>query len=128
MRGALAAASIAVGVWLATGLGSVRLQGEADDIGRSGQLSGGRFEEARDLYRRARDGNPGTGPEVQEARLLIVGGRGEKAAELLLDVVGREPENVYAWGLLRVAAERSDPALARRAEREVNALRPEPDG
>jgi hypothetical protein len=128
MRGALAAAAIAIAAWLATGLYSARLQAQADGIGSSGRLSGARFDQARDLYRRARDGNPGTGPEVQEARLLIVGGRATAATRLLLDVVRREPENAHAWGLLRVAAERDDPALARRAARRLGGLRREPGG
>jgi Tfp pilus assembly protein PilF len=127
IRGALAATAIAVGAWLAVGLQSARHEAAADRIGRSGDLSGGRFEQARDLYRDARHGNPGTDPERQEGRLLIVAGRMEQATRLLVDVVRREPENAHAWALLAVAAERADPALSRRSERKVGDLRADPD-
>jgi predicted Zn-dependent protease len=127
-RAALLALALAVGVWLAIGLRSARYEAQADRIGGSGQLDEARFSEARDLYRRARAGNPGTDPERVEGLLLIVGGRPREAARVLREVVRREPQNSHAWSLLGTAAERFDPALARRARARVRALRPDPGG
>jgi hypothetical protein len=127
LRGALAVLAVAVGAWLASGLQSARLQTDGDAIGRSGDLSAGRFDEARDLYRRARDGNPGTDPERIEGQLLIAGGKGRAAIPVLLSVVRREPENAHAWGMLAYAARTSHPELARRARERLAELRPEGD-
>jgi Tfp pilus assembly protein FimV len=80
-----------------------------------GRLSADQFRSAESDFRAARFLNPDTAPDVNRAVMYQVHGRSAQAAELLEDVVRREPENLTAWGVLVEVARDRDPAMARRA-------------
>ena len=125
-RLALGVVVVAVVVWLGLGLRAARLEAEGAELtGRSpATLSPARLAEARDAYRRAREFNADSGPELREAGLANFGGRPREALELLRDIVRREPENFDAWLVMASVAGDSDPELAARARGRARELNP----
>ena len=129
----LAAARLVVGavalvvlVWLGLGLRAALLEGEGAELAGStpATTSAARLAEARDAYRRAREFNADSAPEVREAGLANFSGRRRDAMDLLREVTRREPENADAWILLAGIAGELDPALAARATERARELNP----
>jgi Tetratricopeptide repeat len=80
------------------------------------------FEDARLL-------NPDSAPDMGLAFLYQGAGRREDAAEIVDDVLGREPDNLSAWGLLFTLSRGVDAADERRAlaaRRRLDPLRARP--
>jgi hypothetical protein len=125
-RLALGVLVAAVLVWLGLGLRAARLEAEGAELaGRSpATASAERLAEARDAYRRAREFNPGSGPELREAGLANFSGRPRDALALLRDVVRREPDNFDAWLVMASVAAETDPELAARARARARELNP----
>lgn len=116
------AARIAMGViviaalaWIALGLRNARLEADA---------AGGQLAEAGDIYLRAAELTPDTGPEVRAAAAANFAGDRREALRLLRDVVRREPENFDAWIIMIGVAADLDPELAARARERVRSLNP----
>jgi hypothetical protein len=125
-RIALGVLVAAVLVWLALGLRAARLEAEGAKLaGRSpATVSPERLARARDAYRRAREFNADSGPELREAGLANFSGRPRDALELLRDVVRREPDNFDAWLVMASVATGTDPELAARARTRARELNP----
>jgi predicted Zn-dependent protease len=126
-RGLLVAVAGAIAVFTGLWLHSARLEKKAQSIAqRSPQgLSASDVKQATDLFERSRAHNPDLRPAEREAGLLIRAGRTRAAVVLLRPVVRREPDNLTAWTLVAIAAQKSDPALSRQAlarARELNPL------
>lgn len=68
--------------------------------------------------------NPDADVDILRARLAVTRGNLPRARRILLDVVRREPENVFAWRLIQFVVEPIDPALQRRATRVFHRLAP----
>ena len=120
---AVAAVCAAAGiVWLH----SARLQDHAQTIAQrpAPSLSAAQVDHAVSMFQRARAYDPDTRPIVFEAGLLERRGLHRRAIALLRTVVAREPSNLTAWTLLAIAAQSTDPALARRAVARSVALNP----
>jgi predicted Zn-dependent protease len=98
------AAVIAVAVVV---LGWLGVMERAERLQRDGASEGD--------YRAARLLNPGTLPDVRRAFLYQGTGRPGQAAELLRDVLRREPDNLDVWGLLYTFTRERDPASAQQA-------------
>jgi tetratricopeptide (TPR) repeat protein len=125
-RLALGVLVAAVLVWLGLGLRAARLEAEGAELaGRSpATVSPERLAQARDAYRRARELNPDSAPELREAGLANFSGRPQEALQLLRDVVRREPENFDAWLVMASVAAETDPELAARARARARELNP----
>jgi hypothetical protein len=96
---------------------SGRVSGAAD-LARAEQA----FEDARLL-------NPDTTPDVGLAFLYQGAGRRQDAADVVDDVLRREPDNLSAWGLLFTLSRGADAADERRAlaaRRRLDPLRARP--
>jgi predicted Zn-dependent protease len=108
-RGAVIVVAVAVLVWLAVMERDVRLQ-----------ASGVAAAERRDVaaadadFRAARLLSPDTLPDVRRAFLYRSDGRTDEAADVLEDVLRREPDNLDAWGLLYVFTQDERALEARR--------------
>jgi predicted Zn-dependent protease len=118
-RVVVALVSVVVLAWLGVMERDTRLQNRGVDTASGavafGRLSPDQFRSAESDFRAARFLNPDTAPDVNRAVMYQVHGRSAQAAELLEDVVRREPENLTAWGVLVEATRERDPATARRA-------------
>ena len=128
-RIALVLAAVAVIVPLAIWLSATVEQEDARS--RLG-LAGPRYlERLADAERDLRDvagRTPSSEPELILGRALLFGNRAGDAAELLQQVVRREPESFEGWSLLAIALGRADPAGARAARERARALSPLPSG
>lgn len=62
--------------------------------------------------------------KVARANYQLAVGDRRGAAAAAEKLVGDEPENIFAWGMLARATRRSDPARAREAAAEVRRLNP----
>lgn len=120
------AVALVVLVWLGLGLRAARLEAEGADLTgpTPAATPPAQLAEARDAYRRAREFNADSAPELREAGLANFAGRRRTAMELLREVTRREPENADAWILLAGIARGLDPALAARATERGRALNP----
>lgn len=125
-RGLLAAVAVAIAVFAGLWLHSARLEKQAQQIAQSPPqgLSAADVKRATDLFERSRAHNPDLRPAEREGGLLIRTGHLPEAVALLKPVVRREPDNLTAWTLLAIAAQKSDPALARQAVARARALNP----
>jgi predicted Zn-dependent protease len=79
---------------------------------------------ATHLFQSALAHNPDTRPTERAAGLLIRTGRAQQAIAMLRPVVKREPDNLTAWALIAIGAQKIDPALAREATARARALNP----
>ncbi len=114
-RGALALAGVALAAGLAAELRSANLvAGVRGSPDRSGALDS--LERARELSLDR------TTPDVDRVRLLLFRRRDREAAAIADVVARREPENAYAWELVRLANETVDPARAREAREQLARL------
>jgi Flp pilus assembly protein TadD len=125
-RGLLAAVAIAVAVFGGLWIHSARLEKEAQSIAQRPpqSVTPRDVERATDLFESARAHNPDLRPAEREAGLLIRTGHAREALALLRPVVHSEPDNLTAWTLVAIAAQKSDPALARQAVARARALNP----
>ena len=125
-RGLLVAVAVAIAVFTGLWLHSARLEKKAQSIAQRPpqRLSANDVKEATDLFERSRAHTPDLRPAEREAGLLIRTGRTREAVALLKPVVRREPDNLTAWTLVAIAAQKSDPALARQAVARARALNP----
>jgi predicted Zn-dependent protease len=125
-RGLLVAVAVAIAVFTGLWLHSARLEKKAQSIAQRPPqaLSANDVKQATDLFERSRANNPDLRPAEREAGLLIRTGRTREAVALLKPVVRREPDNLTAWTLVAIAAQKSDPALARQAVARARALNP----
>jgi predicted Zn-dependent protease len=127
-RAAVALTAILVIAWLGVMERDASLQNRGVDTASGaiafGRLPASQFRSAESDFRAARFLNPDTAPDVNRAVLYNVDGRRAQAAEVLLDVVRREPENLTAWRVLADVTRGRDPATARRAARALRRLDP----
>jgi Flp pilus assembly protein TadD len=125
-RALLVAGAAAVAVLTGLWLHSARLEADAQSIAERPpqSLSAGDVKRAADLFERARAHNPDSRPIEREAGLLIRTGNPGRAISLLRPVVRREPDNLTAWTLIAIGAQKRDPALAREAVTRAHALNP----
>lgn len=118
-RVVVALAAVLVIAWLGVMERDARLQERgvqtASGVIAFGRLTPAGFRGAESDFRDARFLSPDTAPDVNRAVMYHVHGRSAQAAELLVDVVRREPENLTAWGVLLDVTRERDPAMARRA-------------
>jgi hypothetical protein len=113
-RVAVIVVAAAVLAWLGVMERDARLQ--ARGVAAAGRLDvPGNGARADAALRGARLLNPDTAPDVGRALVLQARGRSREAAGVLEAVVGREPDNLTAWGVLFAVTRASDPAIARRA-------------
>jgi hypothetical protein len=63
-----------------------------------------------------------TTPEIDRARLLLFLRREREAAVVADAIVRREPENAFAWELVRLANDDGDPTRAREAQERLGRL------
>jgi hypothetical protein len=61
---------------------------------------------------------------IARANYLVLHGDRAAAGRLAEALVHDEPENIFAWGALRRAKERTDPARAAEAQEEMTRLNP----
>lgn len=85
-----------------------------------------RAERERDLERLddAQLLDPNAYWKVARANYQLATGDRRGAAAAAEELVKAEPENIFAWGTLSRATERSDPARARQAAAEIRRLNP----
>jgi hypothetical protein len=100
--------------WLAVGERDVRLQARGVQAAQHAREAGN-FARADADFRGARLLNPDTAPDVNRAFLYQARGDWQRATAVLEDVLGREPDNLTAWGVLYTFTRDHDPATARRA-------------
>ena len=110
----LIAALFAVGVRQSSSLTTAR---DRLDDGRADARTAMLLDHARFL-------NPDPAVDVQQARFHLRQGRMDRVRSTLLDVVRQEPANAEAWGLIALGFRELDPALAERADAEVERLVP----
>jgi hypothetical protein len=118
-RVSVALVALAMLVWLGVMERNVRLQAGAVDALRTGSALRDPARTQADL-RRARLLNPDTAPDVTRAVVYRAVGRPRQAVVLLENVVRREPDNLAAWGVLRLSAAGNDADAFRRS---LSALR-----
>jgi predicted Zn-dependent protease len=125
-RGLLAAVAVAIAVFTGLWLHSARLEKKGQQIAQRPPqtLTAGDVKRATDFFERSRAHSPDLRPAEREAGLLIRTGHLNEAVALLRPVVRREPDNLTAWTLVAIAAQKSDPALARQAVARARALNP----
>jgi predicted Zn-dependent protease len=125
-RGLLAAVAVAIAVFTGLWLHSARLEKQAQRIAQRPpqSLSAADVKQAVDLFERSRAHSPDLRPAEREAGLLIRTGRTREALLVLKPVIRREPENLTAWTLTAIAAQKLDPALSRQAIARARALNP----
>jgi predicted Zn-dependent protease len=104
----------------------VRLEKSGQSIaeGPPQSLTRADVDRAARLFRSSLAHNPDTRPLEREAGLLIRTGRAQQAVSILQPVVKREPDNLTAWALIAIGAQKIDPALAREATARARALNP----
>jgi predicted Zn-dependent protease len=83
-------------------------------------------EEAARLLEDSRFLNPDTRPLLAKGALLVArgDGRAREGIALIEEAVRREPDNVFAWGVLASATRRLDPERSRQARARVDELSP----
>jgi hypothetical protein len=115
----VAVVAVAVIGWLAVMERDTRVLDDGRDAAGAMVTSGRSTPEqvagAESDFRDARFLNPDTSPDVHRAVLYATHGREDEAADLMEDLVRREPENLSAWGVLVAVTRESDPATSRRA-------------
>jgi O-Antigen ligase len=115
-RAALALVAFALAAGLAVELRSAQLVAAARE-------SAGEVEPRLDRLQRAeRLSLDTTTPQIDRARILLFARRDREAAAVAEAIVRREPENAFAWDLVRVADEDVDPARAREAQQRLERL------
>lgn len=134
-RIALALVAVLVLGWLGLSYRSAGQQQEAEAILRkplAGYLAGdgaqapdpAELRRATGLVDRARRLNPDTTLDLDMGSLQLLAGFEPQAVQTFRGVVEGEPDNLQGWLALAIAARRSDPALARRANRRADELNP----
>ena len=125
-RGLLAAVAVAIAVFTGLWVHSARLEKKAQSIAQRPpqSLSARDVKRATDLFESSRAHGPDLRPAEREAGLLIRTGHLREAVALLGPVVRREPDNLTAWTLVAIAAQKVDPALARQAVARARVLNP----
>jgi hypothetical protein len=122
-RACVALIAVVALTWLGVMLRDAHLQSRAiREAGLASQSQN--FARAAADFRGARLVNPDTTPDLGRAVLLQAAGRRRRAAALLRGVVGREPDNFTAWGVLLDVTRGHDPATARRATAALRRLDP----
>jgi hypothetical protein len=122
LAGAAVAAIVVLAIWLHSS--QLEARGEAFKPSPSNRVTPAQVRAALTNFDRARNNNPDTKPEVDEATILIFLGRDAEAARLLGQVVRKEPRNASAWALMSRATQRSDPKLSAAAVDRVRELVP----
>jgi predicted Zn-dependent protease len=113
-RVAVSVTAILIVAWL--GVMAYDAHRQADGVAAAAPpRAAGDLGRADAAFRAARLLNPDSAPDVLRALTLDARGRSHEAATLLSAVVGREPDNINAWGVLYLVARQADPALARQA-------------
>ncbi len=115
VRALVSLGAVAIAAGLAVELRSATLVAAARDVSGTPQAFD-KLERAGELSLDT------TSPRLDRARMLLFARREREAAAVADDIVRDEPENAFAWELVRVANAREDPARAREAERRLRAL------
>ena len=125
-RALIAVAAVAIAVLAGLWVHSVRLEKSGQSIAERPpqSLTRADVDRATSLFKSSLAHNPDTRPTERAAGLLIRTGRAQQAIALLRPVVKREPENLTAWALIAIGAQKIDPALAREATARARALNP----
>jgi predicted Zn-dependent protease len=119
-------AAVAIAMLAGFWVHSVRLEKSGQSIAERPPQSLTRHDvdRAAHLFQSSLAHNPDTRPIEREAGLFIRTGRPQQAVSLLRPVVKREPDNLTAWALIAIGAQKIDPALAREATARARALNP----
>jgi hypothetical protein len=126
IRGALVVLALLVGVWLAFGVQSVRLQDQADGVlarAQKGPVPSTEVKVALDDYDKARRLSPDDTPLLQKGRLLLATGDVPAARKIALHAVADEPDSLQAW-LYAYAAFDKDQLGRKTAKAEILRLNP----
>lgn len=115
----VAAAAVAVLVWLGVMERDTRLQAHAVTVGGRGDVA-----RAESQLRAARFLNPDTGPDLVRALLYHGNDEPRRAAATVNAVLRAEPDNISAWGDLFLVAQGHDRRDVRRARAAVRRLDP----
>jgi O-Antigen ligase len=120
LRAGLALASLALAAGLAVELRSANLVAHARQVPTPPDALE-RLERASELSL------DHTSPQIDQVRILLFRGGEREAAPIADAIVRREPQNAFAWELVRLANLQADPARAREAQAELRQLvRPAP--
>jgi hypothetical protein len=125
IRPALVLLALLVGVWLAFGLRSVRLQDDADAVlarARTGPVSKAQVNAALSDYTKAGRFSPDQTPLIHRAELLEATGRHAEAHAAAVRATEVEPDNLEAWFLRWVVADPKslEKVLAKRRVLDLN--------
>jgi hypothetical protein len=121
--GAVALVALA---WLAVNVRNLDRFEEGERLALAQGTTPAQVEEAARLLEDSRLLNPDTRPMLSKGALLVArgDGRAREGLALLEEAVRREPDNVFAWGVLADATRRLDPARSRAARERVRELSP----
>jgi hypothetical protein len=125
-RVVLAAVALAAIAWLGVNLRNLDRFEDGERLALAQGTTTVHVEEAARLLEDSRFLNPDTRPMLSEGALLAArgDGRAREGLALLEEAVRREPDNVFAWGVLAGATRRLDPARSRAARERVRELSP----
>jgi predicted Zn-dependent protease len=115
-RVALAALAVLALAYASIGLRDVVLTDRAQEIAMLPNPSPAQVDEAERLFERARLLDPDTRPLLLEGALLVRAGSQDEGSAQVERAVQREPDNVFAWGVLAEVTREADPARSRAAE------------
>jgi hypothetical protein len=122
IRPALVLLALLVGVWLAFGLRSVRLQDDADAVlaqARIGPVPPAEVNSALNDYAKAGRLSPDQTPLIHQGELLYAAGRPAEAEAVAHRATEVEPDNLQSWFLAWVVAK---PRTAEKAHAEKRVL------
>jgi hypothetical protein len=121
--GILALAALA---WLGIGLRGLGLAERGERLSTAANATPAQVEEAARLLEDARFLNPDVRPLLAKGALLSARGgrRVPEGVALLEEAVRREPDNVFAWGVLASATRGLDPERSRAARARARELSP----
>ena len=125
-RALIAVLAVAALAWLGIGLRDLGLLERGERLSTAPDATAGQVDEAARLLEDARFLNPDLRPLLAEGAVLAARG-GRRAPEglaLLEEAVRREPDNVFAWGVLASATRRLDPERSRAARARAAELSP----
>ncbi|MGH2714418.1 MAG: hypothetical protein ACRDM7_11140 [Thermoleophilaceae bacterium] len=123
-RLALGALALLALAYLAVGLRNVVLADRAERLAAPPDATPVQVDEAERLLERARLLDPDTRPLLVEGAMLAAHGREREGRALVERAVRREPDNVFAWGVLADVTREADPERSRGAEARRRELSP----
>jgi hypothetical protein len=128
-RALLVVGALVVLAWLVVNLRNLERFEAGERLALAPDATPAQVDEAARLLEDSRFLNLDTRPMLSEGSLLVArgDGRAREGLELLEGAVRREPDNVFAWGVLAAATRRLDPARSRVARERAQELSPPVD-